>query len=329
MKEISIIGINEITYPHLDIWNWTIALYLYLGGMVAGLMILGAISQLRSSPITEKATDRPVSCYMAPILSPILLSIGMLFIFLDLTRKLNSFWFYLNFNIMSPMSWGAWGVGIIIPVSALWAISSLPGRYLDKLKRWNEFIPYLYNKLVPYRDKLARLNFGLGIFLGIYTGVLLSSFVARPLWNSAILPILFLNSGLSTGAALLVIIAKDRMEKVFFTKADIALIATEIVIIILFCYAHLTSTSPHVESIAPFFTKGYYFPFWITVFLLGIFLPMALVLDVARVKGFSVLGLEKLRIHLSACLVLIGGLVTRLAFVYVGQLSSLSDIVKR
>lgn len=328
MKEIAITGANAITYPHLEIWNWTIAIYLFLGGMVAGLMVLGAISQLRSRPITEKATDRPVSFYMAPILSPILLSIGMLFIFLDLTRKLNSFWFYLSFNVMSPMSWGAWGVSIIIPVSALWAISSLPGSYLDKLKRW-KFIPYLYDKLVPYRDKLARLNFGLGIFLGIYTGVLLSSFVARPLWNSAILPILFLNSGLSTGAALLVLVARDRLEKGFFTKADIALIASEIFLIILFFYSHLTSTSPHVESIAPFFTSGYYFPFWITVFLLGIFLPMAIVLDIAKTKGFSFLGLEKLRMHLSAWLVLISGLVIRVALVYVGQLSSLSDIARR
>ena len=39
--------------------------------------------------------------------------------------------------------------------------------------------------------------------LGIYTGILLNTMVARPLWNSAILGPLFLFSGLSAGAALI------------------------------------------------------------------------------------------------------------------------------
>ena len=38
--------------------------------------------------------------------------------------------------------------------------------------------------------------------LGIYTGILLNTMVARPLWNSAILGPLFLFSGLSAGAAM-------------------------------------------------------------------------------------------------------------------------------
>ncbi|MDI6801815.1 MAG: polysulfide reductase NrfD [Thermodesulfovibrionales bacterium] len=321
MKEISVIGANAITYPHLDIWNWTIAVYLFLGGMVAGLMVLGAISQFRSKPLTGEGVS-PASCYLSPVLAPILLSIGMFFIFLDLTRKLNSFWFYLNFNPMSPMSWGAWGVGAIIPVSVLWALASIPEQYRHYLK-WPKLQDFSF-KLSAYRNKLAVANFALGIFLGIYTGVLLSGFVARPLWNSALLPILFLNGGLSTGAALLVLIARDPKEKLFFTKADIALITSEIVVIILFFYGQLTSTAPHVDAIAPFFTTGYYFPFWIAVFTLGIGLPLALVLDVMEVAGFA-----KIRVHLSAWFVLIGGLVIRLALVYVGQLSSLSDIVHR
>ena len=89
--------------------------------------------------------------------------------------------------------------------------------------------------------KLAVINFGLGIFIGIYTGVLLSAFVARPLWNSSILPVLFLNSALSTGAALAIILAKRTSVKLYFTKIDIWLIFSEIVVILLFFYGHYTS----------------------------------------------------------------------------------------
>ena len=48
---------------------------------------------------------------------------------------------------------------------------------------------------------LAWANIVLGVGLGIYTGILLNTMVARPLWNSAILGPLFLVSGLSAGAA--------------------------------------------------------------------------------------------------------------------------------
>ena len=43
----------------------------------------------------------------------------------------------------------------------------------------------------------------LGVGIGIYTGILLNTMVARPLWNSAILGPLFLFSGLSAGAAMM------------------------------------------------------------------------------------------------------------------------------
>ena len=51
-------------------------------------------------------------------------------------------------------------------------------------------------------EVLAWANIVLGVALGIYTGILLNTMVARPLWNSAILGPLFLFSGLSAGAAM-------------------------------------------------------------------------------------------------------------------------------
>ena len=50
---------------------------------------------------------------------------------------------------------------------------------------------------------LGWTNIVLGVGLGIYTGILLNTMVARPLWNSAILGPLFLFSGLSAGAAMM------------------------------------------------------------------------------------------------------------------------------
>ena len=52
---------------------------------------------------------------------------------------------------------------------------------------------------------IGKLNLVLGIALGTYTGILLSTLSARPVWNSALLGPLFLISGFSTGAALMML----------------------------------------------------------------------------------------------------------------------------
>ncbi|RME67290.1 MAG: hypothetical protein D6778_03475, partial [Nitrospirae bacterium] len=233
MHEITITGTNAITYPHLHVWDWRIAIYLFLGGVTAGAMVMSAIANLRKGK--KEAKDR-ACCVKVPLVAPFILILGMFFIFLDLERKLNSFWFYLAFQPLSPMSWGAWGVGLIIPVSFLYGLSTVP----PELKHWLRFgfLKKLSDKLNPYMRPLAAINFVLGIFLGIYTGVLLSSFVARPLWNSAILPVLFLFSAMSTGAAFVIMMARRDEVKLFFTKVDIWLIFGEITVLALFFYGH-------------------------------------------------------------------------------------------
>ena len=247
--EITITGTNALTYPHLHIWDWRIAVYLFLGGVTAGLLVMSAIANLRKGKVVSK--DQ-ACCVRAPFYAPFILMLGMLFILLDVERKFNSFWFFLTFQPLSPMSWGAWGVGLIIPVSFLYGLSVVPA----DMKDWLRFpiLKKMSDRLNPYMRALAMINFGLGIFLGIYTGVLLSVFVARPLWNSSILPLLFLNSALSTGAALAIIMARRTAAKLFFTKIDIWLIVTEMVVILLFFYGHYASTAPQRNSIMPFFS---------------------------------------------------------------------------
>ena len=338
MQEITITGINTLTHPHLDIWNWLIAVYLFLGGLAGGLLILSAISQFRS-----KGKEMPRSAFTGPVLAPLILSAAMAFVFLDLTKKLSVVWFYLSFMVTAPMSWVAWALGITLVVSTLWALASIPERWRAHMgsvasqdvttKSFIRRKLYLLSgialgtiqkvsfRLLSGRDMLAGVNLVLGIILGMGTGVLLSSFVARPLWNTPVLPVLFLVSGLSTGASLLILIEKDERESLFFKKADIVLITAEILLIALFFYGHLASTAAHREAIRPFLAGGYYFPFWIATLIFGISLPLAIAIEVAEVTGYA-----KSRLHISSWLVLIAGLVLRLSLVYAGQLTGLTPL---
>jgi protein NrfD len=321
--ELNVTGFNALTSPHLHIWDWRVSLYLFLGGLSAGLAVMTTILHLRKGGSLVKGE---AAGYLAPILVPIILGIGMLFIFLDLERKLNVFWFYLTFQPLSPMSWGSWGLLVFFPVSGLFALASLPDELLPwlMLEPLKELALWARGVLFP----LAVVNFAMGIFIGIYTGVLLSSFVARPLWNSAVLPVLFLTSAMSVGAALMIMIARTNSVKLFFTKIDIWMICAEMVILPLFFYGQYTSSGAHRDSILPFFSfSSEYFFYGCSMLVLFVIFPIALVLKMLEIKeehGHTLTPMALAKMNLSASIVLMGGLIIRLTFVYAGQLSKLS-----
>jgi formate-dependent nitrite reductase membrane component NrfD len=320
--ELSIVGANAITYPAMHVWDWRVAIYLFLGGLSGGLMTMSAINYLRPK---KQSLDSTCS-WQIPVLTPILLTIGLFFLFLDLERKFNGFWFYLTFKPVSPMSWGAWIVFIIYPLMLLYALASLPKDVKGK-------IPYpavrnAADTLQPYLLPLAKVNVIAGILLAIYTGVLLSTLVARPLWNSAILPVLFLASGMSAGAAVMIIVAQTKEVKLFFTKIDIWLIIGELVVLLLFFYGHYTGDAAHRQAIMPFFSGSHeFFPYFLSIIAIGVCLPLAIVLKFLEVTGehteeLTTSGL--LMMNASAVLVLIGSGIIRFAMVYAGQLSGYS-----
>ncbi|MCW5210839.1 polysulfide reductase NrfD, partial [Desulfobulbus sp. N3] len=177
----------------------------------------------------------------------------------------------------------------------------------------------------PHLAFLAKLNVIFGVLLSIYTGILLSTFVARPLWNTAILPLLFLASGMSTGAAVMIIVAKSKEVKLFFTKLDIWLILGELLILALMFYGHYTGDAAHQAAIMPFFNSSHEtFPYFLSIVIIGIVLPLAIVMKFLEVTGKhteEVTGFGLFLMTTSAILVLIGGAIVRFALVYAGQLS--------
>ncbi len=325
--ELTITGTNAITFPYLHIWDWRVAIYLFLGGLTGGLMSMSAIANLRPGKAIPR--DQPC-CWRVPVIAPILLSVGMLFLFLDLELKRHMFWFYLTFQPTSPMSWGAWILVLIYPPMILYALAAVPDEVKAEMKPG--LLKSWADRMRPYLLGLARINFVCGIMLAIYTGILLSTFVARPLWNSAILPVLFLVSGMSTGTALMIIMARKNEVKLFFTKVDIWLIFTEISVLLLLFYGQYTSDLAHREAIMPFFNTAHiYFPYFMSIVALGIFLPLAIVLKFLEVTGdhsAAITPTGMFMMNASAVLVLLGGLVIRFALVYAGQLSSYTGLLQ-
>ena len=111
---------NALIDPSLHIWTWEVAMYLFMGGLTAGVMIFAALAIARGK---EKLA--PFTATRLALFAPILLSIGMTTLFLDLEHKLYVYRFYTTFRVLSPMSWGAWILIIIYPVSILQILSTL------------------------------------------------------------------------------------------------------------------------------------------------------------------------------------------------------------
>ncbi|VAW37139.1 hypothetical protein MNBD_DELTA03-880 [hydrothermal vent metagenome] len=325
--EFTITGANAITYPYLHIWDWRVAIYLFLGGLAGGCMSMAAVANLRPGKETPKSQ---ACCWRVPMMTPVILAVGMGFLFLDLQLKQHMYRFYMTLQPLSPMSWGSWILVLVFPAMIAFALSTVPESAMDKLK--DGMIRNLIIKAQNSMRPLAKLNFLLGILLAIYTGILLSSFMARPLWNSSILPVLFLNSGMSTGAATMILMARRSSVKLFFTKVDIWLIFSEITVLVLLYYGQFTSPEASRESILPFFTlTSQYFPYFISILTLSIVLPLAIILKFLEISSDHSENIEltfkqKFEMNASAVLVLLGGAIIRFALVYAGQLSKFTGL---
>lgn len=230
---------------------------------------------------------------LVPLFAPVTLSIGMLALFLDLELKLHVFRFYTAFRVTSPMSWGAWILVGVYPAAILLGLVRL-GRIAARHERL-----------------LEKANVILGIALGAYTGVLLSTLSARALWNSAILGPLFLVSGISTGAALVMLFAITHEEHAAVRRWDVIAIGAELLLLAIF-FVQLTVNGERGRAAAELFFGGSWTaPFWALVVIAGLAVPLLLeIVESKRALKPSLV---------TPVLLLAGGLALRWIFVAAGQ----------
>jgi protein NrfD len=297
---------NPLVDPSLQVWGWEIAVYLFLGGWVAGCLVLsGWLQARRGRPVAGSVTA------VLPWVGLVMLSLGMGALFLDLEHRWHVWRMYLTFQLASPMSWGGWILILVYPLLALAALGSLPAGLLSRWPAVASLARRLHEP-VPLR-LLGTLNIVAGIALGTYTGILLSSLGARPLWASAVLGPLFLVSGVSTGAAFAHLVARDPGERAALLGADVMLLAVELALIALFLIGHATAGAEQQAAVALLLDGSYGAVFWVFVVGLGILLPLVIQwLDLTRRIAHTAV---------APLLVMAGGLALRFVIVAAGQAS--------
>jgi len=347
MLEVTTTRHNPLIDPHLGVWSWEIPLYLFVGGIVAGMMVLGGLAMRR---VAKGEDPRGFFSMHTPLLGFVLMNIGMLALLLDLTHRLYVWRIYTTFQISSPMAWGSWVLIVVYGVLLLSALIRLPeawpwlGRAMPAIRRLSDTLV----ARPSWINALGWANIVLGIGLGIYTGILLNTMVARPLWNSAILGPLFLVSGLSAGAAVMHIAATllhgrsaqqgmvggafsallqplgsrqpGKSSAQSLVRYDQIFLIAELVFIALLLINLHTSSASHAVAASLITTGPYALAFWLGVVGAGVLLPLAWQgLELSHKVAHTVL---------PAVLVLAGGFTLRWIMVNAGQISEITPVLR-
>jgi len=244
----------------------------------------------------------------------------MFALLLDLEFKLHLFRFYTAFRITSPMSWGAWILLLIYPATLLLGISRLTDaevkfitdRSLARTLRLDVILRTIREWTGRNLETLGTSNIVLGVGLGAYTGILLGTLGARALWSSTMLGPLFLVSGLSTGAAFMMLFPVNAEEHHRLVRWDIGAILVEMALIALY-FIDLTASKGlgGREAAAMFLGGNYTATFWSLVIIAGLAVPLALEVS-ERVRRLA-------PTVVAPALLLVGGLALRWILVTAGQ----------
>jgi len=169
-----------------------IAIYFYLTGLSAGSFIL---STLAYGFGMEKF--KPIG-RIGVVLATVLLVIAPLFLLLHIGMPQRAWHLFSYFNLSSPITWGSFLL-ILYPINCL-----IYGYFMFKEKNRQTKI-------------FGFIGIPLAILVHGYTGFILAFGKARALWNTALMPILFLASAIVSGIALMILVYS--IKERFFSKS--------------------------------------------------------------------------------------------------------------
>lgn len=178
---------GDYVWFHDVSWHASYAVYFFVIGILAGLSFIsyGSWRTPALRPLREKAAYA----------SFVLLALGGMLLIADLSQPLRFLNIlnptYLNFT--SPLAWGALNIVAFSIASVL---------YILALRKGDE-------KNGPL---LALITALLALGLPIYTGFDLAVHQSRPVWNTPIMPVLFVAMAIASGSAAGVLMASGNAD---------------------------------------------------------------------------------------------------------------------
>lgn len=197
------------------------------------------------------------------VIAPVVVAVGLILLMVDAEAGFRNplRFVYLLSNFGSVMTWG-------VVFLSLFMVIAVAALVLDILK-----------KKVPTWLDIAGVVMAFAV--AVYTGALLGVCNTFPLWNNALLPILFLVSAMSAGAASVLLVAVVRHADEFnrvgvLKKFHFCLPIIELVLVASLLFITSFNSPAGFESVMNLVVGEYALPFWLGLVVIGLFLPTAL-----------------------------------------------------
>lgn len=238
------------------VWGAPIAWYLFLAGLGAGAYITSAFLRWRHP-------EAHGMCRAGHVIAPIVVAVGLVLLMVDAEADLHNplrFALLLS-NFGSVMTWGVVFLSVFMVIALATAV-------LDFMK-----------KKVPGWLELAGALTALCV--AAYTGALLGVCQTYPLWNNALLPVLFTVSALSAGAASVLLVAvvhrADEFNKAgVLKKFHFCLPIIEMLLVASLCFITALNSTAGFESVMSLVAGEWSAWFWLGLVFVGLILPTAL-----------------------------------------------------
>ena len=238
------------------IWGSIIAWYLFLAGLGAGAFATSAFLGWRHPEATSMRK-------VGHVIAPVVVAVGLVLLMVDAEAGLHNplRFFYLLSNFGSVMTWG-------VVFLSLFMVVAIAALVLDILK-----------KNVP--TWLDIVGVALAFAVAVYTGALLGVCNTFPLWNNALLPILFLVSAMSAGAASVLLVAVVKHADEFnrggvLKKFHFCLPIIELMLVASLLFITSFNSPAGFESVMNLVVGEYALPFWLGLVVIGLIMPTAL-----------------------------------------------------
>ena len=235
------------------VWGPMIAWYLFLAGASAGAFLTSAFVEAKyPESVKMRVAGR--------IIAPIFVGIGLLMLMLDAEAGLHNplRFFWLISNPGSVMTLGVYFICVYMPVALAVAVLEILKKRVPKWLTWIGIVA--------------------AFAVAAYTGFLLGVVKAYPLWNNAILPILFVVSALSAGLAATslvgLIVDRERFEQMWLIKkSHVILSAVEMVVLATMLIIVSAGSFEGAASVYSLVAGQYAPAFWGGIVLLGLVAP--------------------------------------------------------
>ncbi len=253
------------------VWKWEIAIYLYLAGMGAGAFIIGTLILWFASPWLPPKFwpfwNYSIDLTKTAILwGPLFVAIGAPFLVLDLGKKMKFYTACLN----PKTSWLARGF-LILSAFIIIGLVLFVGSSAFNPPRTTVWII------------LESIGIVLAFSTAIYTGILLKSIKYVPIWNTPLLPLLFLISALSTGSMGIILsllgfelIPSGHLLLKRLTYTEQIFIFLEAIVLILYLVSRYRQRDQGETSVRLLLSGPLRFLFWVGIVLIGFVFPILL-----------------------------------------------------